>query len=408
MDFDVNLIRQQFPILSEATVHGKPLVYFDNAATTQKPSSVIEAISHYYRTENANVHRGVHDLSQRATLNFENTRNELARYLGNIDPKTIIFTKGTTESINLVAHSYPIAFLKPGDAILITEMEHHANIVPWQMACERHGLELLVLPITEKGEWDLNQLPALLEKNVKFIACSWVSNALGTINPIQTMVDAARKIGAKILVDGAQAVGHFKIDFKSLDADFFVFSAHKMFGPTGLGFLIGKEELLDQMPPYQTGGEMIQEVTFEKTTFNGLPFKFETGTPAIAEVIAFQKSLQFLNTISLEKAHQHESMLLKKATDGLKEIPEVVFFGTSEQKVSVLSFNLIGVHPFDVGTILDQRGIAIRTGHHCTQPIMQKFKVPGMCRASFSIYNTIEEVDYFIESVKKAAKMLCS
>ena len=408
MDFDVNLIRQQFPILSEATVHGKPLVYFDNAATTQKPSSVIEAISHYYRTENANVHRGVHDLSQRATLNFENTRNELARYLGNIDPKTIIFTKGTTESINLVAHSYPIAFLKPGDAILITEMEHHANIVPWQMACERHGLELLVLPITEKGEWDLDQLPALLEKNVKFIACSWVSNALGTINPIQTMVDAARKIGAKILVDGAQAVGHFKIDFKSLDADFFVFSAHKMFGPTGLGFLIGKEELLDQMPPYQTGGEMILEVTFEKTTFNGLPFKFETGTPAIAEVIAFQKSLQFLNTISLEKAHQHESMLLKRATDGLKEIPEVVFFGTSEQKVSVLSFNLIGVHPFDVGTILDQRGIAIRTGHHCTQPIMQKFKVPGMCRASFSIYNTIEEVDYFIESVKKAAKMLCS
>ncbi len=408
MDFDVNLIRQQFPILSEATVHGKPLVYFDNAATTQKPSSVIDAISHYYRTENANVHRGVHDLSQRATLNFENTRNELARYLENIDPKTIIFTKGTTESINLVAHSYPIAFLKPGDAILITEMEHHANIVPWQMACERHGLELLVLPITEKGEWDLNQLPALLEKNVKFIACSWVSNALGTINPIQTMVDAARKIGAKILVDGAQAVGHFKIDFKSLDADFFVFSAHKMFGPTGLGFLIGKEELLDQMPPYQTGGEMIQEVTFEKTTFNGLPFKFETGTPAIAEVISFQKSLQFLNTISLEKAHQHESMLLKRATDGLKEIPEVVFFGTSEQKVSVLSFNLIGVHPFDVGTILDQRGIAIRTGHHCTQPIMQKFKVPGMCRASFSIYNTIEEVDYFIESVKKAAKMLCS
>lgn len=408
MDFDVNLIRQQFPILSEATVHGKPLVYFDNAATTQKPSSVIEAISHYYRTENANVHRGVHDLSQRATLNFENTRNELARYLGNIDPKTILFTKGTTESINLVAHSYPIAFLKPGDAILITEMEHHANIVPWQMACERHGLELLVLPITEKGDWDLDQLPALLEKNVKFIACSWVSNALGTINPIQTMVDAARKIGAKILVDGAQAVGHFKIDFKSLDADFFVFSAHKMFGPTGLGFLIGKEELLDQMPPYQTGGEMIQEVTFEKTTFNGLPFKFETGTPAIAEVIAFQKSLQFLNTISLEKAHQHESMLLKKATDGLKEIPEVVFFGLSEQKVSVLSFNLIGVHPFDVGTILDQRGIAIRTGHHCTQPIMQKFKVPGMCRASFSIYNTIEEVDYFIESVKKAAKMLCS
>lgn len=408
MNFDVNLIRQQFPILSEATVHGKPLVYFDNAATTQKPTTVIDAISHYYRTENANVHRGVHDLSQRATLNFENTRNELARYLGNIDPKTIIFTKGTTESINLVAHSYPIAFLKPGDAILITEMEHHANIVPWQMACERHGLELLVLPITEKGEWDLDQLPALLEKNVKFIACSWVSNALGTINPIQTMVDAARKIGAKILVDGAQAVGHFKIDFKSLDADFFVFSAHKMFGPTGLGFLIGKEELLDQMPPYQTGGEMIQEVTFEKTTFNGLPFKFETGTPAIAEVIAFQKSLQFLNAISLEKAHQHESMLLKKATDGLKEIPEVVFFGTSEQKVSVLSFNLIGVHPFDVGTILDQRGIAIRTGHHCTQPIMQKFKVPGMCRASFSIYNTIEEVDYFIESVKKAAKMLCS
>ena len=408
MDFDVNLIRQQFPILSEATVHGKPLVYFDNAATTQKPQSVIDAISHYYRTENANVHRGVHDLSQRATQNFENTRNELARYLGNIDPKTIIFTKGTTESINLVAHSYPIAFLKPGDAILITEMEHHANIVPWQMACERHGLELLVLPITEKGEWDLDQLPALLEKNVKFIACSWVSNALGTINPIQTMVDAARKIGAKILVDGAQAVGHFKIDFKSLDADFFVFSAHKMFGPTGLGFLIGKEELLDQMPPYQTGGEMIQEVTFEKTTFNGLPFKFETGTPAIAEVIAFQKSLQFLNAISLEKAHQHESKLLNKATEGLKEIPEVVFFGTSEQKVSVLSFNLIGVHPFDVGTILDQRGIAIRTGHHCTQPIMQKFKVPGMCRASFSIYNTIEEVDYFIESVKKAAKMLCS
>jgi cysteine desulfurase/selenocysteine lyase len=408
MDFDVHLIRQQFPILSEATVHGKPLVYFDNAATTQKPSSVIEAISHYYRTENSNVHRGVHDLSQRATLNFENTRNELARYLGNIDPKTIIFTKGTTESINLVAHSYPIVFLKPGDAILITEIEHHANIVPWQMACERHGLELLVLPITEKGEWDLDQLPALLEKNVKFIACSWVSNALGTINPIQTMVDAARKIGAKILVDGAQAVGHFKIDFKSLDADFFVFSAHKMFGPTGLGFLIGKEELLDQMPPYQTGGEMIQEVTFEKTTFNGLPFKFETGTPAIAEVIAFQKSLQFLNIISLEKAHQHESMLLKRATDGLHGIPEIVFFGTSDQKVSVLSFNLNGVHPFDVGTILDQRGIAIRTGHHCTQPIMQKFKVPGMCRASFSIYNTIEEVDYFIESVKKAAKMLCS
>jgi cysteine desulfurase/selenocysteine lyase len=408
MDFDVNLIRQQFPILSEATVHGKPLVYFDNAATTQKPQSVIDAISHYYRTENANVHRGVHDLSQRATQNFENTRNELARYLGNIDPKTIIFTKGTTESINLVAHSYPMAFLKSGDSILITEMEHHANIVPWQMACERHGLNLKVLPINEKGEWDLDFLPKLLEENVKFIACSWVSNALGTINPIQTMIDAARKIGAKILVDGAQAVGHFKVDLKSLDADFFVFSAHKMFGPTGLGFLVGKEELLQQMPPYQTGGEMIQEVTFEKTTFNGLPFKFETGTPAIAEVIAFQKSLQFLNTISLEKAHQHESLLLKRATDGLNEIPEIVFFGTSDQKVSVLSFNLKGVHPFDVGTILDQRGIAIRTGHHCTQPIMQKFKVPGMCRASFSLYNTIEEVDFFIESVRKAAKMLCS
>ncbi len=408
MEFDVNLIRQQFPILSEATIHGKPLVYFDNAATTQKPQSVIDAISHYYRTENANVHRGVHDLSQRATQNFENTRNELARYLGNIDPKTIIFTKGTTESINLVAHSYPMAFLKPGDSILITEMEHHANIVPWQMACERHGLNLKVLPINEKGEWDLEFLPKLLDENVKFIACSWVSNTLGTINPIQTMIDAARKIGAKILVDGAQAVGHFKVDLKSLDADFFVFSAHKMFGPTGLGFLVGKEELLQQMPPYQTGGEMIQEVTFEKTTFNGLPFKFETGTPAIAEVIAFQKSLQFLNTISLDKAHQHESLLLKRATDGLNEIPEIVFFGTSDQKVSVLSFNLNGVHPFDIGTILDQRGIAIRTGHHCTQPIMQKFKVPGMCRASFSLYNTIEEVDFFIESVRKAAKMLCS
>jgi len=408
MPFDVHQIREQFPLLSEASVHGKPLVYLDNAATTQKPKAVINALSNYYRTLNANVHRGVHDLSQRATQEFENTRNELARYLGNIDPKTIIFTKGTTESINLVAHSYPLAFLKPGDAILITEMEHHANIVPWQMACERHCLELVVLPITEKGEWDLDQLPALLEKNVKFIACSWVSNTLGTINPIETMVEAARKVGAKILVDGAQAVGHFSVDLTTLDFDFFVFSAHKMFGPTGLGFLVGKEHILEKMPPYQTGGEMIQEVTFKKTTFNGLPFKFETGTPAIAEVIAFQESINFMRLHEEKETLEHEKMLFQRAMQGLNEIPEIEFFGTSEQKVSVISFNLKGVHPFDVGTILDQRGIAIRTGHHCTQPIMQKFKVAGMCRASFSVYNTLEEVDFFVDSVKKAAKMLCS
>jgi cysteine desulfurase/selenocysteine lyase len=404
--FDVQSIRQLFPILNQVQVHKKPLVYLDNAATTQKPLPVIEAIHYYYQFQNANVHRGVHDLSQKATLLFEQTRNSIAEYFKLNDPRGIIFTKGTTESINLVAHSYPLSFLKPGDSILITGLEHHANIVPWQMACEKLGLKLLVLPITETGEWDLNLLPELLQQNVKFVSCSLVSNTLGTINPVKKMIHLAHLAGAKVLVDGAQAVGHGPIDLKEMDCDFFAFSTHKMFGPTGLGVLYGKPEILDKMIPYQTGGEMIREVTFEKTTFNDIPFKFETGTPPIAEVIAFQESLKWLSSLDWAAVHIHEQNLLNIVTSGLSKIEGIKFYGTSSQKVSVLSFLIDGIHPYDLGTILDQKGIAIRTGHHCTQPIMQFYGIPGTCRVSFSLYNTEEEANYFVQSVINALKIL--
>lgn len=405
MKLDIHTIRKDFPILEEK-VGGKKLVYFDNAATTQKPKQVIEAITDYYSAYNANIHRGIHHLAEKATAAFEDTRKTVKTFLNAASAEEVIFTYGTTDSINLVANTYGRKFIGKDDEIIITTLEHHSNIVPWQMLCEEKGAILKVIPINEEGELLMDEFKKLLSDKTKLVSVVHVSNALGTINPIKTIIDEAHKVGAKVLIDGAQASSHIEIDVQDLDVDFYALSAHKLFGPTGVGILYGKKDLLLAMPPYRGGGEMIKEVTFEKTTYADLPYKFEAGTPNIADVMAFKFAIDYINTIGKENIAEHENQLLQYATEKLEEIPGLKIVGKAKEKVSVISFVLENIHPQDIGIILDQQGIAIRTGHHCTQPLMQRFNIPGTARASFSVYNTFDEVDALVAGIKKVQKLL--
>ncbi len=402
---DLEKIRAQFPIL-DTQVKGKKLVYFDNAATTQKPKRVLDALNTYYSAQNANIHRGIHHLAEIATAAYEETRTSIAQFLNAKETSEIIITKGTTDSINLVANSFTEKYIKQGDEIIISTLEHHSNIVPWQMACERKGAILKVIPINDKGELDLVSFEKLLNTKTKLVAVTFVSNALGTINPVQEIIEKAHHVGAKVLIDAAQACAHIAIDVQAMDCDFLAFSAHKLYGPTGVGVLYGKKELLEAMPPYQGGGEMIAEVTFEKTTYNELPYKFEAGTPNIADVIATKFAIEFLQEIGIEKAAKHENYLLSYATNKLRAIEGLKIYGTAANKASVISFVIDGVHHQDLAILLDNFGIAVRTGHHCTQPLMKRFEILGTTRASFAVYNTEEEIDYFIESLNKVLAML--
>ncbi len=398
-------IRSQFPILSK-TINGKPLVYFDNGATTQKPQQVIDAIVNYYSNFNSNIHRGVHRLSQEATALFEESRKSVQQFINAKHAHEIIFTKGTTDSISLVASSFSRAFLKEGDEIIVSEMEHHSNFLPWQNLRYEKGIVLKVIPLTTNAELDLEKAKTLFTQKTKLLAITQVSNTLGIINPLKELIALAREVGAKVLIDGAQSAPHLKIDVQELDADFFVFSMHKIYGPTGVGVLYGKEGLLNAMPPYQYGGGIIKSVTIEKTEWAELPNKFEAGTPNIEGVVATKAAIDFVNAIGINAICEHEHQLLQKATKALLELPEIELYGNSENKAGVISFNIKGVHPFDTGTILDQMGIAVRTGHHCTQPLMQCLGIPGTVRASFAVYNTEDEIDIFVVGVKKAIKML--
>ena len=397
-------IRRLFPILNRR-VNNQPLIYFDNGATTQKPKKVIDSINKYYENENANVHRGVHFLSGLSTDNFEKTRDSIKSFIGAKHSHEIIFTKGTTDAINLVANGFK-KFLKKGDDIIISELEHHSNIVPWQICCEITGANLKVIPLLENGSLNLKTFNELISKKTKLIAISHVSNTLGTINPIKEIIKKGRQFGAKVLVDGAQAIAHIKLNMQKLDVDFYCFSAHKLYGPTGVGVLYGKEALLEELPPYQGGGEMIKEVSFKKTSYADLPHKFEAGTPNISGVIAFRESIRFVKNIGLKKIAEHEEFLLKYATNKLEEIKNLKIYGTAKNKSAIISFNIAGVHPYDLGLILDKMGVAVRTGHHCTQPIMERFKIPGTVRISFAIYNTKKEIDVCVSCIKKALKML--
>lgn len=405
MGFNIEALRSQFPILSRK-VNGQPLVYFDNGATAQKPQVMIDALNKYYSFENANIHRGVHSLSQEATTAFEAARTKAQVYFNAAKSEEIIFTKGTTDGINLLAGSFGRTFLHEGDEVIISTMEHHSNIVPWQMICDERKAKLRIAPINEKGELLLEEMKAMVNEKTKLISIVHISNALGTINPIKEIIDFAHANDVLVMVDGAQSVPHMKIDVQAWDCDFFVFSAHKMFGPTGIGILYGKEHLLNQMPPYQGGGDMIKTVSFEKTTYNELPHKFEAGTPNIAAGVALSATFDFLNELDWEAIHKHESELLEYATIELKKIEGLRIIGEAANKASVISFLVDGTHPFDVGVILDQMGIAVRTGHHCTQPLMDWYKIPGTIRASFAIYNTKEEVDKMIVALNRAIKML--
>lgn len=401
--FSVEEIRKLFPILHQE-VNGNPLVYLDNAATTQKPLSVIDALGAYYETDNSNIHRGAHTLAARATEYYEKTRVSVKEFINAPSEEQIIFTKGTTESINLVAATYGRKFIGKGDEIIISTMEHHSNIVPWQMLCQESGALLKVIPITDTGEIVMEEFDKMLSSRTKLVSVVHVSNALGTVNPIREIIDKAHSVGAKVLVDGAQSTSHLSVDVQTLDCDFLAFSAHKLYGPTGLGVLYGKRELLEAMPPYQGGGEMIKEVDFAGTTYNVIPFKFEAGTPNIADVIAFQKALEFFKEIGRENIHAHEQDLLNYATEKLSTIKGFIPVGTAKEKVSVLSFLINGMHPFDVGMMLDAGGIAVRTGHHCTQPLMKRFGIEGTVRASFSVYNTKKEIDTLYQWVSRIAK----
>ncbi len=402
--FKVENIRKDFPILSRK-VNGKPLVYLDNAATSQTPQQVIDVIVDYYSNHNANIHRGVHTLSQEATDLYEQARHKIQAHFNAKFAHEIIFTSGTTHSINLVANGFS-SILKKGDDIIVSALEHHSNIVPWQMLCERTGASLKVIPMNENGELVISEYDKLLSKNTKLVFVNHISNALGTINPIEYIIEKAHKVGAAVLIDGAQSTPHLKPDVQKLDADFYVTSAHKICGPTGVGMLYGKEEWLKKLPPYQGGGEMIAEVTFEKTTYADLPHKFEAGTPNICGGIAFGAAIDYMNSVGFVNIATYENELLEYATKKLLEIEGLKIYGTSKHKTSVISFNLKGIHPYDIGTILDKLGIAVRTGHHCAQPIMDYYKIPGTVRASFSFYNTIEEVDTLVTGVKKAKMML--
>jgi len=402
--FDVETIRKDFPILSRK-INGNPLVYLDNAATSQTPQIVIDAIVNYYSNYNANIHRGVHTLSQEATDKYENARLKVQKHFNAKFAREIIFTSGTTHGINLVANGFS-SILKKGDEIIVSALEHHSNIVPWQMLCKKTGALLKVIPMNQEGELVMSEFNKLLSKNTKMVFVNHVSNALGTINPIEDIIKKAHQVGAAVLIDGAQAAPHFKPDVQALDVDFYVISAHKMCGPTGVGALYGKEKWLNKLPPYQGGGEMIAEVTFEKTTYADLPHKFEAGTPNICGSIAFGVAIDYINSIDFDVIANYENIILTYATDKLLEIEGLKIYGTSKHKTSVISFNIEGIHPYDIGTIVDKLGIAVRTGHHCAQPIMDFYNIPGTVRASFSFYNTIKEIDVFIDAVKKAAQML--
>lgn len=401
---DVARIREDFPILKQQ-VHGKPLVYLDNAATSQKPRAVIDAINRYYTTENSNIHRGIHFLSELATADYEESRAKVQRFLNASDIREIIFVRGTTEGINLVAQSYGRRFAKAGDEILISAMEHHSNIVPWQILCEQVGARLRVVPMNHDGELLLEEYEGLLSEKTKLVSVAHVSNALGTVNPVKRLVEMAHRRNIPVLLDGAQAVPHMKVDVRELDCDFYAFSGHKLFGPTGIGILYGKAKHLEAMPPYQGGGDMISLVTFEKTHYNVLPYKFEAGTPHMAGGIGLGAAVDYLEGIGLESVAAYEQELLAYATDALSTIKGLRIIGTAKEKASVLSFVLDGIHPHDIGTVLDQEGVAIRAGHHCAMPVMQRFGVPATARASFAFYNTKEEVDVLVRAVHKVIKV---
>ncbi len=402
--FDIQKIRADFPILSRQ-VNGKPLVYFDNGATTQKPQVVIDAIATYYQEINANIHRGVHTLSQLATDAYEASRTKIQNHINAQFAHEVLFTSGTTHSVNLVANGFA-SILKAGDEVLVSALEHHSNIVPWQMLCEKTGAVLKVIPMNEKGELVMEKFDQLLSDKTKIVTVNHISNALGTINPIKYMIDKAHQFGAAVFIDGAQAVPHLKPNVQELNCDFYAFSGHKLCGPTGTGILYGKEAWLNKLPPYQGGGEMIKEVTFEKTTYAELPHKFEAGTPNIAGGIVLGTAVDYMNSVGFENIQKQETELLHYATEQLLAIEGLKIYGTAEVKTSVISFNIDGIHPYDIGTIVDKLGIAVRTGHHCAQPIMNFFEIPGTIRASFAFYNTKEEIDVMVEAVKKAKIML--
>ncbi len=403
--FDVPRVREDFPILARR-MHGRPLVYLDNANTTQKPRAVIDATRDFYEGYNANIHRATYQLSEKATAGYENARKALARFVNAPDSRQIVLTKGCTDSINLVAQSWGRTVLKPGDEVLLTWLEHHSNIVPWQLVCEQTGARLRVVPIDDRGELVMEEFDRLLTERTRLVAVGHVSNALGTINPVAEIARKAHDAGARVLVDGAQATAHLAVDVQSLDADFYAFSGHKMFGPTGTGVLYAKSELLEEMPPYQGGGDMISSVTFEKTTYNSVPYKFEAGTPNIAGIVGLGAAVEYLTSLDRDAVRQHEDELLAAATDAVRALPGVRILGEAREKSSVLSFVLEGIHPHDVGTVLDREGVAIRTGQHCAQPVMDRYGVAATARASFAFYNTLEEVDALVAGLKRAQELL--
>ena len=404
-NFDISAIRSDFPILKEV-INGKPLVYLDNAATTQKPQIVLDALTGYYEHSNANIHRGIHFLAEKATSEFEDTRKTAQNFLNAASSDAVIFTYGTTDGINLVAQTFGRASLQKGDEIIISTMEHHSNIVPWQMLCEEKGCVLKVIPVNEDGDIIFEEYEKLLTERTKLVSVVHVSNALGTVNPVHEIIQKAHEVGAKVLIDGAQASSHIHLDVQEMDCDFYVMSLHKIYGPTGMGVLYGKRALLENMPPYRGGGEMIKEVTFEKTTYNELPYKFEAGTPNIADVVASKAALDYVSKLGKDNIRAYENELLTYATNLFSDIPGMRIVGQAKDKVSVLSFVMEGIHHQDIGVLLDQQGIAIRTGHHCTQPLMNRFGLAGTSRASFAVYNTKEEIDLLVSGIHKVKKML--
>ncbi|MFA4863083.1 MAG: cysteine desulfurase [Bacteroidales bacterium] len=405
MSFDILHIRHNFPIL-DVMVHDKPLIYFDNAATTQKPREVIDRLVTYYKKENCNIHRGVHYLSTQATEAYENARKSVKDFIHAAHPHEIVFTKGATEAINLVAQTFGRKYIHSGDEIILSQMEHHSNLVPWQMLAEQKGAILKVIPVDDQGELEINMLRGMITDRTKIIALTHVSNVLGTINPVHRVISLAHDQGIPVFLDGAQAVPHLTVDMQEIDCDFYCFSGHKVYGPMGIGVLYAKEKYLEEMPPYQGGGEMVDQVTFQKTTYNKLPYKFEAGTPNVAGVLGLEAALKYIQDLDLKKIHAYEHELLDYATVELLKMESVRIFGNAENKIGVISFLIGKIHPYDAGTIYDKLGIALRTGHHCAQPLIDRFNVPGMVRASLALYNTLEEIDRFIEATKQVRRML--